>query len=243
MSALGGVTPRDDERGIEVRHAAGIDHVTIRRPPVNALGARAYAALREAFSDPAEPRVRVLRGSGRVFCSGQDLDEAAGLRPEEVRSYLTAAGSAVAAVARSQVPLVAVVNGPAVGTGALLVALADFVVMSEQAWLSFPELHLGLPLGRSVLSRFLPARLARGLLATGERITADRLAMLGAADHVVPADRLDDVTTKLVGRLLDLPPTMSDWLFSTAERAARTDAYLDELGGSVEDSRWPDRSD
>lgn len=106
---------------------------------MNALSAREYQELGEAFTACTDARVCVLRGSGPTFCSGQDLVEAAGLDDSQVGPHLAAAGAAIAAVARSPLPLVAVVGGPAVGAGALLICLADVIVMSDKAWLSFPE--------------------------------------------------------------------------------------------------------
>lgn len=219
--------------GVEVRRDAAVRTLTIRRPPANALSLREYGALREAFGADDAARVCVLRGSGGTFCAGQDLDEFRGLTGEARGRYMGEAGEAVAAAAASAVPLVAVVNGPAVGTGGLLVALADVVVLSRASWLSFPEARLALPLGLSVLSRFLPPRLARQLLATGDRITAERLLALGAADHVVDDDRLDSVAERVVGRLLELPEAMAAWLYASPERRERAQAYRAELAAAI----------
>lgn len=230
------------DAGVDVWRAGVVDHVAFRRPPVNALTAGAYARLRAVFEAPTTAKVRVLQGSGRIFCSGQDLREAAELRREEVGAYLTAAGAAVAAVARSPLPLVAVVNGPAVGAGALLVALADVVVMSDRAWVAFPEARLGLPVGLSVLSRMVPLRLARQLLATGDRIPAARLLGMGAVDYVVPDTRLEAVADEIVGRLSALSRPASASIYDTPERAARARDYLDELAAAVANGAWPGRA-
>lgn len=218
---------------VEVRCDAGVRTVTIRRPPANALSLREYTALREAFSATDDARVCVLRGSGRSFCAGQDLDEFAGLLGEDRGRYLAEAGEAIITVAASPIPLVAIVNGPAVGAGALLVTLADVVVLSPAAWLSFPEARLGLPLGLSLLSRFLPPRLARWLMASGERIGPDRLYALGAADHVAAEQRLDDVADQVVSGLLELPPSAAAWLYASPDRGDRAQAYRSELAAAV----------
>lgn len=218
---------------VEVHREAGARTVTIRRPPANALSLGEYAALREAFTTADGAAVCVLRGSGRSFCAGQDLDEFAALPSEDRGRYLAEAGEAVVAAAASPVPLVAVVNGPAVGAGALLVTLADVVVLSRTAWLSFPEARLGLPLGLSLLSRFVPPRLARQLMATGDRIAADRLQVLGAVDHVVDVERLDEVADRVVGELAALPAATAAWLYAAPERAERAAAYRTELSAAV----------
>lgn len=225
--------------GVRVHRAGAVEHVTLDRPPVNALGAATYATLATAFAPTPGVRVRVLRGEGRVFSAGQDTAEAAALDRGEGGPYLAAAGEALAAVARSAVPLVAVVGGPAVGAGALLVALADVVVLSEDAWLAFPEARYGLALGLSVLADVLPVRLARSLLATGCPVTAAQLAGLGAADRVVPRAVLHEAAAEEVSRLLALPAPMAAWLYDGPDRAARAAAWLEEVTAAVAAGTWP----
>lgn len=231
-------TAARDGRTVEVDERGLVRYVTIQRPPVNALSAREYQGLREAFTACTDARVCVLRGSGPTFCSGQDLVEAAGLDDSQVGPHLAAAGAAIAAVARSPLPLVAVVGGPAVGAGALLICLADVIVMSDKAWLSFPEARHGLPVGLSLLSRLVPARLAGQLLATGDRIFAQRLSTLGVVDHLVDAGRLDEVAAEVVSSLVDLPAAMSQWLFSTPQRVEREQAYLAEVRAAAGAGAW-----
>ena len=225
------------EPTVAVHDRGGVREVTLHRPPVNALSAVEYATLEAAFAPDPAVRVRVLRGSGRTFCSGQDVEEARGLGADAGR-YLTAAGAAIAAAARAPVPLVAVVNGPAVGAGALLVALADVVVCARDAWLAFPEARYGLPLGRSLLERAVPPRVARALLATGRRMDAERLLALGVADFVVDGDRLEEAAATAVEDLLALPESMAVWLFAGPEREARAAAYLAEVRATVAAGAW-----
>ena len=231
-------TPVPDARTVLVEDRDELRRVTLQRAPTNALSGPEYVAVRAAFEVPGAARVCVLRGRGRFFCSGQDLDEAAAMTVDEMAMHLTSSGAAIAAAARSPIPLVTIVNGPAVGAGALLVALSDVVVMSDLAWLSFPEAHYGLPLGLSLLSRFVPERLARQLMATGSRISADRLASLGAVDHVVPVADLDEVAENVIADLIALPVKMSEWLHDTPERGRRANDYLDELSHTVAARDW-----
>lgn len=223
---------------MHVEERASVRHITFQRPPANALSLPEYTALRAAFTVRTDARVCVLKAVGTTFCAGQDLDEAAALKHTQIADHLRTAGSAVAAAARSPLPLVAVVSGPAVGTGALLVALADVVVMRDDAWLRFPEARYGMPIGLSLLSRFVPDRLARQWLATATRISATQLAALGAADHVVGAERLDEVADQVVQALLDLPQQMCDWLFATQARQERAEAYLSEVEAAAALEAW-----
>ncbi|HEU0103948.1 MAG TPA: enoyl-CoA hydratase/isomerase family protein [Mycobacteriales bacterium] len=229
---------------VEVPDDGPVRTVTLRRPPANALTAVEYTALRETFIAPSDGvRVVVLRGDGASFCAGQDLAEARSLTPAQIDPHLLLAGSAVAAAAWSPLPLVTAVGGPAVGTGALLVALADVVVMADGAWLSFPEAGYGMPVGLSLLARYVPARYvpartARRLLATGGPTGAGELAALGAVDHLVAAEQLDRATDTAVQQLLGLSPAMAAWLFAGPERASREADYLAEVRAAADAQAW-----
>jgi 2-(1,2-epoxy-1,2-dihydrophenyl)acetyl-CoA isomerase len=230
--------PDPEAPTVEVSQADAVRFVTLRRPPSNALSAVEYAALRAAFRSPTLARVTVLRGSGRAFCSGQDVAEAAGLSGQLVAPYLADAGAAIAAVAATPIPLVTVVNGPAVGAGALLACLGDVVIISETAWWSVPEAHHGLPLGLSLLSRALPVRVARELLATARRIPASQLAAVGAVDRVVTEDQLDAAAEQAVRELLELPADLATWLFPPADRETRARDYLTEVDRTIAAGSW-----
>ena len=108
----------------------------------------------------------------------------------------------------------------------------------DKAWLSFPEARHGLPVGLSLLSRLVPARLAGQLLATGDRILAQRLSTLGVVDHLVDSGRLDEVAADVVAGLVDLPAAMSEWLFSTPQRVEREQAYLAEVRAAAGAGAW-----
>lgn len=99
------------------------------------------------------------------------------------------------------------VGGRAIGAGALLVALGDVIVMSEDAWLIFPGPVRPIP----GMSRLVPTRLERQLTPTGDGISAQRLSALGVVDHMVDPEPLDEVAAEVVHSLLDLPTAMSQW--------------------------------
>lgn len=223
---------------VDVRHEDSVRYVTLQRPPVNALSTTEYELIAEAFGvdpdDPACPRLIVLEARGRVFCAGQDRDEFAALPPVEAGRYLERAGRAVIAAARCPVPIVSVVTGPAVGAGALLVAVSDHVIMSEDSWLSFPEARTGVFVGRTLLSSFVPPPMARNLLMTGERVGARRLFEVGSVACVVAAEEVAATRDRVLGDLRSLPDAALRWLRGSPERVARAREYEEEIRRATE---------
>ena len=227
---------------MDIRHEGSVRFVTLQRAPVNALSMVEYELLAEAFrvapDGPARPRLIVLEARGRVFCAGQDRKEFAALSPTEAGRYLERAGRAVAAAARCPVPIVSVVTGPAVGAGALLVAVSDCVLMSEDSWLSFPEARMGVLVGRTLLSSFVPPPMARNLLLTGERIGARRLFEVGSVACVAAADDVAAARDRRVDDLLSLSDAALGWLRGIPECAARAQEYEAEVRQSIEADVW-----
>jgi enoyl-CoA hydratase/carnithine racemase len=165
-----------------------------RAEHLNAVNEELHLALTRLFpllSADTEARVAVITGEGRAFSAGGDfdlLDRMIGDR--ELRRTTIAEGrELVLNMIRCRVPVVAAVNGPAVGLGCSLIALSDVVYMAESAYLSDPHVPVGLvaadggpltwPLHTSLL-------IAKEYAFTGDKITAARAKELGLANHVCP---------------------------------------------------------
>jgi enoyl-CoA hydratase len=179
---------------IDVRAEGDLRIITLNRPEeLNAVNDALHVGLARLWpqlSDDREVRAAVITGAGKAFSAGGDyryLEELT--RDAELRARTIADGrSIVLGMARCRVPLVAAVNGPAVGLGCSLLALSDIVYMSEKAFLSDPHVLVGLvaadggpltwPLHTSLL-------LAKEYALTGARISAERAAQMGLANHVV----------------------------------------------------------
>jgi len=174
--------------------------ITLNRPgALNAVNDPLHTGLARLWprlSEDHDARAAVLTGSGRAFSAGGDfgyLEELS--RDAALRAKTIAHGrDLVLGMARCRVPVVAAVNGPAVGLGCSLVALSDVVYMAETAYLADPHVQIGLvaadggpltwPLHTSLL-------LAKEYALTGARISAPRAAEMGLANHVV-ADPLSE---------------------------------------------------
>jgi len=142
-------------------------------------------ALAEAEDDPAV-RVVILTGEGRAFCVGADLKEhaKAARSNRQKREYLLLAQAVCARIHRLRKPVIAAVNGYALGAGAEMAVNADFVLMAESAQIGFPETSLGTFIGGG-LTRVLPQLVglakARELVFLGQRITGSEAKAIGLA--------------------------------------------------------------
>jgi 2-(1,2-epoxy-1,2-dihydrophenyl)acetyl-CoA isomerase len=194
----------------------GVGRVTLNRPDrLNAWTAQLGRDLKRAITvDAADPSVRavVVTGAGRGFSSGADLKE--GFDPADdgmpdVRKELHELyHPVIAGVRRIEKPVVAAVNGPAVGIGASLAFACDLVVAAESAFFGLAFVDIGLmPDGGSTL--FVPAAVGKArafqMALLGERVPARRALDWGLVNQVVPDDRLMAEAGMLVERLAGGP--------------------------------------
>ncbi|HEX2075195.1 MAG TPA: enoyl-CoA hydratase-related protein [Geodermatophilus sp.] len=185
----------DDERVLQVEVARGAARLVLDSPAnrnalSRAMRAQLRAALSEALADDAV-RVIVLDHTGRVFCSGMDLAEAAGGAAESqgVREF----PELLELIWHSPKPVVAVVRGPARAGGVGLLAACDVVVAGSSASFAFSEVRLGLVpavISAVVLPRMLP-HVAHRLMLTGEVFDAATAAAGGLVDLAVPDGEVD----------------------------------------------------
>ena len=169
--------------------------LTLDRPPVNALD----RATREAFVEEMDRlgaredvRAIVLTGSGKVFCAGADIKEKRDLAEKDgdfARANRLTRDTFLALIECPK-PVIAAVNGAAIGAGFVMAACSDIIVAAESATFAMPEIDVGQGGGGSFLQRILPSGKVRRLTLTGERIAAAELYRLGAIEECVPADAL-----------------------------------------------------
>ena len=193
---------------------AGIRRITINRPDkLNALNAATLDALHSAFEDASDDpaaRVVVLTGAGpKAFVAGADIAEMAGLRPTEARDFSLRGQRLMRRIETLPKPVVAMVNGFALGGGLELAMACHLRIAADTAKLGQPEVSLGLIPGFGGTQRLL--RLA-GRAATlelcllGAPIDAARALHLGIVNRVVAAAELDAETMKLAAQLAQAAP-------------------------------------
>jgi len=188
--------------------------VRLARPEqLNAINDELHLGLTRLFpqlSADTDARVAVITGAGRAFSAGGDFDLLDRMAQDRAlrRAVIAEGRELVINMIRCRVPVVAAVNGPAVGLGCSVIALSDVVYMAESAYLSDPHVTVGLvaadggpltwPLHTSLL-------LAKEYAFTGDRISAARAAEIGLANHVCPDDEVLDAALAAARKIAALP--------------------------------------
>ncbi len=194
---------------------AATARLRLNRPErLNAVNLALYLALEEALRGLAvDPSVRaiVLTGSGRAFCAGADL-EAHGrgeLAHEERRIYVEAGQRVQRLLQTLPKPVVAAVNGAAIGAGLEMALACDLVIVARDAKLRFPELSLGTFFGGGttyMLVQRIGLTRAKELLMLGEFFSGEDAAGMGLANRAVPSDRVLETATALADELARKAP-------------------------------------
>jgi enoyl-CoA hydratase len=213
--------------------------VVLNRPErLNAVSEIMYLQLIDALdAAEADPDVRcvILSGAGRAFCVGADLKEhRRGQRDDTAKArYIQFGQDAAARIQTVRVPVVAAVNGYAVGAGAEMAVAADFLVISAQARLRFPEASIGTFVGGGVsqrLPRLVGVRRATQLLVLGDWFTGTDALSWGLADEA-PAEedfsaRVNDLAQQIATKAPLSVAALKKCLFANAtlETALRTEA-------------------
>ena len=235
---------------LSVRGKAAV--VTINRPRVrNALSGetlrRLYEALDEAFGDP-EVRVVVLTGAGSAFCAGDDLREAAGLDEDAFATTVASWQRITELLLGSPVPVIAAINGPAIGGGLEITLACDLRVASSEAFFVCPEVSLGLTAtnGASVL---LPALIGLGrateMLISGRRYDADWALSAGLVSEIVAPDALESHVMELAGLIASHSQAAVRLTRDLLRPSAVREALEQEANACVtafrssESARWP----
>jgi 2-(1,2-epoxy-1,2-dihydrophenyl)acetyl-CoA isomerase len=212
-----------------------IGRITLNRPEtLNAWIAEFGAALREIIEGPAaDPSVRavLITGAGRGFSSGADLKAGFDAHPEDgmpdVRKELhDVYHPAIAGIRRLPKPVVACVNGPAVGIGCSLALACDLVLAAESAFFGLAFVNIGLmPDGGSTL--FVPAAVGKArafqMALLGERIPAEKALDWGLVNFVYPDESIRQEADVLVERLAN-GPTLS---YASSKQALNRMLYPD----------------
>ncbi len=195
----------------------GIGTVTLDRPgKLNALTFEAYADLRDLLAElphRGDTRVLVIRGNGRAFCSGGDVNEIIGatlaMSPDELLAFTRMSGEVIKQMRDCPVPVIAAVHGMAAGAGAVIALAADFRVCTPAARFAFLFTKVGLSGGDMGAAYLLPRLVGLGhatrLLMLGDTVNAEEAERIGLVSLLAGKDTFDDEVSALAGRLASGP--------------------------------------
>jgi enoyl-CoA hydratase len=180
---------------LDVQIADKIAIVTLNRAPVNAQNAKMRTELIDAFdelSDRDDVSVVVLTGSGKIFSAGADIRERPNLGtvPGAYGRHNRIVRESHNALAECSKPMIAAINGPAMGAGFGLIMACDIWVASNEAYVSMPEINVGLAGGVSFLQKYFSRSRARRMFYTGMKVSADELYRLGLVEASLPPEEL-----------------------------------------------------
>jgi methylglutaconyl-CoA hydratase len=201
----GGTEPR-----VLVSRSGGVAILTLNRPDKrNALDRGMLSELKTALTDSAlaaDVRVVALRGSGKDFCAGLDLEEllaSADLAPEENEKSSMELGDLFLQLRALPKVCVAVVEGRALAGGCGLATACDLVIARAGAQFGYPEINRGFvpAMVLTILRRAVGEKAAFDLAATGRLVVAEEAEQLGLISRVVPAEDFEDEVRKLLAQL------------------------------------------
>ena len=186
-----------------VETAGKVVTVTINRPPVNALTLALYGEIADTFDAigaRTDVNCAIFTGAGtRAFCAGLDLKEFLAAKPEEDPERAKIVRRTFSAVRHCAIPVIAAVNGPALGAGCVLASVCDIRIAAATATFGLPEINVGRCGGGAHVGRYIPQGMLRKMFFTGVPISAEEAYRVNFADVVVPAERLMDSARELAG--------------------------------------------
>jgi enoyl-CoA hydratase/carnithine racemase len=199
---------------VRVARAGGVETITLNVPERrNAIGAQMTNELLWALDDAQasdEVRVVVITGEGKAFCAGGDFQQLSNSGPEaEVLPLKGDYADLLLTMVRFEKPIVARVNGHAMGGGLGLVAASTFAIGSREAQLGTPEIQVGLfpMMIMAVLARLVPRRRLLKMMLLGEKVSAEEAVQIGLLGEAVAPAELEAAVGALVGALLEKSPS------------------------------------
>jgi 2-(1,2-epoxy-1,2-dihydrophenyl)acetyl-CoA isomerase len=245
------------EQHVNVHVHDGVGLIQLNRPQkMNAIGALTRKQLGEAIKQVERDeavRVVVLTGSGRAFCSGADVTEMAqegGMRtPEDVGNVLRTEYMPMLTRLRTMPkPVIAAMNGPAVGIGASYALACDIRIAVPEAYLLEAFITIGLAPDGGVswlLPRLAGTGIAYEMFFTGKPLQAADAYRLGVINRLVPAEKLEEEVRELAGQLASQPKgalaaakrAVNHALESTYEEAVEFESYLQEAQAGSQEFR------
>lgn len=217
-------------KSIKIEKQGAVTRVVLNRPEVkNAHDLNMFREITQAFDDienDPDCRCAVLTGAGDIFCAGQDLNFTRNATAQDFDGYGRANVAARQRIQRNYKPVVAAINGPAIGGGVYLATSCDLVVAVDTSFLQMREIQAGNHAGGAFLFTVGRVR-SLELSLLGRRIPAPQAEAWGLINRSVPAAEFDAAVDDYVNALLELPP------LAIRYTKAATNVLLDTAGFST----------
>jgi enoyl-CoA hydratase len=213
---------------VEIKEKIGT--IKINRPAaLNALNMETVQELNDAvheLSENSEVKVIILTGEGKAFVAGADISEMKDMTKGQAMDLSKMGQKAFSFIESQEKPVIAAVNGFALGGGCELALACDIRIVSETAKFGQPEVNLGIIpgfAGTQRLSRLVGTAKAKELIYTGEIIDAKTALSIGLANQVVPADKLLDFVLEMANKIASKGPLAIKLSKRVIHRGSRSD--------------------
>lgn len=186
---------------LRIETSGRIATITLDRPPVNALTMALYERIAEIFEELGsglEVNCAILTSAGeRAFCAGLDLNEFLAATVEDDPKRAAIVRRTFSAVRNCAVPVIAAVNGPALGAGCVLSSVCDIRVASDRATFGLAEINVGRCGGGAHIGRLVPQGIVRRMFFTGQPLSAAEAYRVGLVDQLVSPPELMPAASEL----------------------------------------------
>jgi enoyl-CoA hydratase len=222
--------------------------VWLNNAPVNAVNTQMLldlALAMDTFGDDPNVRCVILTGEGRVFCAGADLKNRGQMldQPGGLPQHSRRTRELFHSIRECPKPVIAALNGAALGAGVGMAASCDILIAAEGASLGLPEIDVGLLGGVKHAQRLFSHSRLRRMMLTGMRVSAEELYRLGIVEACVPADKLLEEASAIANQIASKSPTSIRLLIQTAnaiENMSLRDGYRYEQDMTAQVSKTDD---
>jgi enoyl-CoA hydratase len=206
----------DNYKSLLIDRSDHILTITLNEPPMNPIGDQLEEELSQIFVDvnrDTDIRVVVLTGAGKAFSAGGNLDWVIdAIESNDFDGWVTSmrrVRRTLMSMLDLDAPIIAKINGHAIGLGATIAFFSDITVAAEHATFADPHVQIGLVAGdggSQIWPQLIGYARAKRYLLTGDAIKATEAASIGLISEVVSADKLDEAVDNLAERIAKLPP-------------------------------------
>lgn len=208
----------------------GIALIKINRPDaLNAINTSTLGELEDCFKSISQDhkiKAAILTGEGKAFVAGGDISEMMNKSPVEAREFAQRGQALLSFIENMEKPVIAAVNGYALGGGCELCMACDLRIASDRANFGQPEVKLGLIpgwAGTQRLPRLVGLTKAKELILTGDPIDAETALKIGLVNQVVPHDELIETSKKIAKKIASMGPTATRLAKASINRSFDSD--------------------